>query len=313
LSIFIQKKAAEEMGKLRQNIETSFSHKVLKDNPAYECFEKSPCPSVKHSSYFFAYNDLLGKFRGREITFIEIGVLGGGSLFMWREFLGRDARIIGIDLNPSALSLKNDGFEIYIGNQANPSFWRELFADIGPVDVVLDDGGHTYEQQVITAHECIPNINDGGMLIIEDTHTSYFQDYGYPSRYSFIEWAKGVIDRINARHRGVATSRLKPDQIIYSVQFFDSIVCLNVDRSRCLTSEEISNNKGDIINLDFRHNDSIVSEAHKISAGLSKNLRWVKRYAVASRILNITNVGFIKLITMFSAWRRNSRLKQYFN
>jgi hypothetical protein len=97
---------------------------------------------------------------------------------MWREFLGSDARIIGIDLNPNAMNLTNDGFEIYIGNQANPSFWKELFAYIGPVDVVLDDGGHTYEQQVITAHECIPNINDGGMLIIEDTHTNHFQDYG---------------------------------------------------------------------------------------------------------------------------------------
>lgn len=81
---------------------------------------------------------------------------------MWRDYFGASARIIGIDLNPISKKWEKDGFEIYIGNQSDPLFWREIFEKIGDVDIVLDDGGHTYEQQIITAHECIPNIRDGG-------------------------------------------------------------------------------------------------------------------------------------------------------
>ncbi|MCX7182850.1 MAG: hypothetical protein NTY92_02715 [Nitrosospira sp.] len=82
---------------------------------------------------------------------------------MWRDYFGASARIIGIDLNPISKKWEKDGFEIYIGNQSDPLFWREIFEKIFDVDIVLDDGGHTYEQQIITAHECIPNIRNGGV------------------------------------------------------------------------------------------------------------------------------------------------------
>jgi hypothetical protein len=38
-------------------------------------------------------------------------------LHIWREYFGEKARFIGVDLNPMALELEKDGFEIYIGNQ----------------------------------------------------------------------------------------------------------------------------------------------------------------------------------------------------
>ena len=56
--------------------------------------------------------NIFSKYRNKEITFIEIGVLNGGSLFMWRDYFGPHARIIGIDLNPE-IKVGKDGFEIY--------------------------------------------------------------------------------------------------------------------------------------------------------------------------------------------------------
>ena len=143
----------------------------------FKCYKKSPYRSTKHSSYFHVYAELLEQYRGKPITFIEVGILDGGSLFMWREFLGAHARIVGIDLNPQAKRWEKDGFEIYIGSQSDSIFWKELFEKVGDADVVLDDGGHTYEHQIVTAHECIPHIRNGGLLIVEDTHTSYFKDF----------------------------------------------------------------------------------------------------------------------------------------
>ena len=67
------------------------------------CWKNSPHPSLKITSYFPAYVELFGHLRGQNCTFIETGILDGGSLFMWREWLGANARIIGIDLNPDAM------------------------------------------------------------------------------------------------------------------------------------------------------------------------------------------------------------------
>ena len=45
---------------------------------------------------------------------------------MWRKFFGDNARIIGIDLNPNAKELEKYGFEIFIGNQSENSFWKNF-------------------------------------------------------------------------------------------------------------------------------------------------------------------------------------------
>jgi hypothetical protein len=126
----------------------------------YESYRKSPYLSVKHSSYFQVYEAVLNKYRNKAIMFVEVGVLSGGSLFMWRDYFSEPARIIGIDLNPVSKRWEKDGFEIYIGSQSDVNFWDELFKSIGNVDVVLDDGGHTYEQQIVTTSKCISHIKE---------------------------------------------------------------------------------------------------------------------------------------------------------
>ena len=117
----------------------------MKNTNSYQSFQKSPYKSTKHTTYFDIYDDLLSKYRGGKITFVEIGVLGGGSLFMWRDFFGKEARIIGIDLNPSAKKWEKDGFEIFIGSQSDTNFWNNFTSQVKVIDIVLDDGGHTYE------------------------------------------------------------------------------------------------------------------------------------------------------------------------
>ena len=105
----------------------------MKNTLSYQAYLKSPYKSIKHSTYFEIYDELFSRYRNEKITFVEIGVLGGGSLFMWREFFGPQARIIGIDLNPNAKKWEEHGFEIYIGSQSDKDFWSKFINDIGPV------------------------------------------------------------------------------------------------------------------------------------------------------------------------------------
>ena len=67
-----------------------------------DCFFNSPFKSIKHNSYFATYEKLFSEYVGKKITFVEVGILNGGSLFMRRDYFGKQARIIGIDNNPEA-------------------------------------------------------------------------------------------------------------------------------------------------------------------------------------------------------------------
>ena len=225
-----------------------------------EHFHNSPYLSKKHSSYFPAYDALLQSYRGKPITFVEIGVLNGGSLFMWRSFFGPEARIIGIDLNPGAKRWEEDGFEIHIGSQSDEAFWQKTLAEIGPIDVLLDDGGHTFRQQIITCEQVMPSIKDGGLLIIEDMHSSYMSEFGGPSSRSFVSYAKNIVDGINYRSGKLKTTTYQ-DAIFY-VSFFESIVAFHINRAVSAEKSVPVENEGEILAaVDFRHSDSQIGWA----------------------------------------------------
>jgi len=69
-------------------------------NKIKKSFFKSPLYSTKFDKYFEIYESLFRKYLNKKIIFVEVGVAMGGSLFMWRNFFGKKANIIGIDLNP---------------------------------------------------------------------------------------------------------------------------------------------------------------------------------------------------------------------
>lgn len=234
------------------------------DEPAAEsrarmCYDAAPYLSLKHTTYFTVYDQLFSRFVGKAPVIVEVGVLNGGSLYMWREFFGSEARIIGVDLNPEAVWLREDGFEIYIGDQADPQFWGDFFRQVGDVDIFLDDGGHTYPQQIVTASSALDHIRDGGLLVVEDTHTSYMTEFGGPSDISFVSWAVNLVHGVNHRFSAFVEDH-DPERRVWSVQFFESIVAFQVDRPLATVVSKATTNDGVGRDAkDFRYH----SENHK--------------------------------------------------
>lgn len=223
---------------------------------SFDSFKKSPYQSVKHSTYFDIYDQIFSKYIGKKITFVEVGILDGGSLFMWRDFFGPNARIIGIEFNPDGKKWEKFGFEIFIGDQSDKNFWNKTLSKIGHVDILLDDGGHTFEQQIVTVEESINSINDGGMIVVEDTHTSYMKDYGGPSNFSFINYAKKKIDKCNYRF-SLFNKTKNYDKSIFSISFFESFVIFNIDRLKVNKKSELLKNLGKkISSKDYRDKSS---------------------------------------------------------
>jgi len=159
-------------------------------NPLRDYFEHNNGKLIhKWVHYFDIYHYHFKKYRKKRITVLEFGVFQGGSLQMWRKYFGHKARIIGVDINPKCKNLKEKGIEIFIGDQEDRVFLKELIQKIGNIDIVIDDGGHTMKQQINSFEELFPHVNDGGVYLVEDLHTSYWNDYqgGYHTKGTFIE------------------------------------------------------------------------------------------------------------------------------
>jgi len=244
-------------------------HQPAAENSLRQIYDQVEYLSIKHSSYFSVYETLFSRFQEKALTFVEIGVLNGGSLFMWREYFGPKARIIGIDLNPAAKKWESFGFEIFIGDQLDVNFWREFFAQVGKADIVLDDGGHTNAQQIVTLASCIDNIKDGGLFVVEDVHCSYMTNFGNPSGYSFISFAKRLIDQINARNPLVPSGRCSNSRLVYSIRFFESIVALDINRSMCGAVTSTTNGGMSSGAVDFRYNDRLTTAVQELDRKLS--------------------------------------------
>ncbi len=199
------------------------------DNPLSTWFAANDGRLIdKWDHYFDIYHRHLQRYRGKAITLVEIGVFHGGSLQMWRHYFGPQARIIGVDINPRALELAEAGIEIVIGDQADPRFLADLAARVGPIDVLIDDGGHTMTQQIRTVQGLFEAVKSDGVLLVEDVHTSYWSEYGggFRNPYSFIEFAKQLVDQLNAWYSRDANS-FQPNaftQQTRSIHFYDSIV-----------------------------------------------------------------------------------------
>lgn len=199
--------------------------------------------SKKWEKYFDVYDEVLSGYKNKKITIVEVGVHNCGSLEVWKKFLGHDARIIGIDANPECKKFEKEGYEIFIGDQTDSLFWENFFNEVGPIDILIDDGGHTNEQQIKTVINCIKNINDDGLLITEDTHTSYQKEFGNPSKYSFINFAKKLADDINFTYpfENKKIFEFSLNKFIHSITFYESIVVFKVNRKKCYTNRYIQN------------------------------------------------------------------------
>jgi hypothetical protein len=124
----------------------------------------------KWKHYLPIYERHLAHLRGRQPRLVEIGVASGGSLQMWRDYLGPTSHIIGVDIAPVCKTYEQDGITIEIGSQGDPDFWRRFVAKHVPIDAVIDDGSHKPEHQILTLKMLLPHLRPGGVYICEDVH-----------------------------------------------------------------------------------------------------------------------------------------------
>lgn len=197
-------------------------------NPLQEYFRGNDGRLIhKWMHYFDIYHRHFARFRGTRCVVVEFGVAHGGSLQMWRSYFGKHAQIYGVDINPECKKLEEPGTRIFIGDQEDRTFLAKIADKTGPIDVLIEDGGHKVGQQIATFDVLYPTLTERGVFLIEDLHTNYWSEYGggYRKPGTFIEYAKNHIDQLNAWHS--RNPELAVDDFTRttaSMHFYDSIV-----------------------------------------------------------------------------------------
>jgi hypothetical protein len=183
----------------------------------------------KWHHYLAIYDRYLSRFRGKAFRMLEIGVLDGGSLHLWRRYFGPDATLFGIDIDQGCAQFDGKDGKVRIGSQADAAFLKSVIAEMGGVDVVIDDGSHIAAHQRASFDALFPLLSDGGIYICEDLHTSYWPGFyqgGYRRRGTFIEIAKSVIDDMHADFHSRGKALACADRSIGGVHFHNSIVVI---------------------------------------------------------------------------------------
>jgi hypothetical protein len=190
--------------------------------------------------YLPLYDRYFAGLQGKPVTMIEIGVGGGGSLELWRGFFGPDATIFGIEFHPERAKLFDPPNQVRQGTQTDPAFLRAVLEETGPPDIILDDGSHIASHQLASFRVLWPALKPGGLYVIEDLHTSYWERYegGYGRPGTAIELAKTLIDDMHGWHHSKPMGHAAREEL-GGVHVHDSMVVIEKTRREAPRAERV--------------------------------------------------------------------------
>jgi len=171
------------------------------------------------SHYWRVYEELLRPIRHKPgAVFVEVGGFAGGSAQVWSEWLGPEVDVHIVDISDIGPMLHGVRVTVWQADQSNVSFWRDVFFPaVGKIDVLLDDGGHTAQQQTVTMREALPWVKPGGVLAVEDTHTSFMPPQFCGSLHEAEHVVRELRAALAANATGVTTDSITAGMPAYRV------------------------------------------------------------------------------------------------
>jgi SAM-dependent methyltransferase len=136
-------------------------------------------PAAKTLNIYAIYDRYFGNFSDRAITLLELGVHTGESLKVWASYFPRGT-IIGVDIIENRVDFSaypNIVFER--GDQTDPDRLKEicLAHAANGLDIIVDDASHFGHNSAASYATLFAYLNPGGLYIIEDWGTGYFDDW----------------------------------------------------------------------------------------------------------------------------------------
>jgi demethylmacrocin O-methyltransferase len=131
-------------------------------------FEKYQTDKNSSHHYFFIYDPFFKPFQDKPIGLFEVGTNTGGSTSLWDDYFTHpDTRIRSIDILDVPASHRDYTNRVRLDiidiNDLTPEYFNNF-----SVDIAIDDGSHTIDDQAAFVKLLYPIVKKGGILIIED-------------------------------------------------------------------------------------------------------------------------------------------------
>ena len=160
---------------------------------------QSVTDKITQHRYDRFYPMFLEPLRDQEFSMLEIGIDRGGSLSLWKEYFPY-AKIFGADIHQE---WKDERTTVIKCDQSSAFDLKILAQKVPKCKLIIDDGSHNPQHQMITFCELFKNALDfGGIYIVEDLECNYWRPesslYGYQvGHFNFIDFLKKLADEVN--------------------------------------------------------------------------------------------------------------------
>jgi hypothetical protein len=152
------------------------------------------------------YQKYFEPYREQAVKVLEIGIggydlpdAGGESLRMWKHYFRRGL-IYGMDIFPKP-GVAESRVNVLQGDQGDERFLDSMARELGPFDIVIDDGSHISHHIIASFNALFPHVKPGGLYVIEDLASSYWPGWGGdadPSaQYRSMELIKNLLDGLH--------------------------------------------------------------------------------------------------------------------
>lgn len=135
-------------------------------------------PTDAHHNYLVCYERYVSSIRDSVKKVLELGIGEGASLIMEAEYFP-NCHVHGIDNDPlninSVLNVIDvNRISIYNCNyNDNGAFSRTMSSIGGDIDIVIDDGDHSFGAQLNAMSRLAPYLRQGGLYFLEDVHVAH--------------------------------------------------------------------------------------------------------------------------------------------
>ena len=196
----------------------------------------------KYGGHYYTphYQHFFRKFKFKKMNVLEIGVggyddpiRGANSLRMWKSYFPF-AKIYSIDIYDKS-KLQENRIKIFKGSQVDLDLLDKICNEVGEFDLIIDDGSHINEHVIQSFEFLFPKLKKGGYYVIEDTQTSYWNEYGgtsvdFNKKGTIYEYFKNKVDALNFMEFEI--ENYEPnyyDKNIVAIHFFHNMIFIHKD------------------------------------------------------------------------------------
>jgi len=191
----------------------------------------------KYGSHYYTpnYQKHFKKLKYKKIKLLEIGVggykspyEGGNSLRMWKRYFPF-GKIFSFDIYDKSPQ-EEKRIKIFKGSQIDHEFLNNIIKEIGKIDIIIDDGSHINQHVINSFQYLFPKLNKGGIYVVEDTQTSYWEEFGGDSENlenskTMMNFFKKITDSLN--YKEFMIKDYTPsyyDRNILSIHFYHNMI-----------------------------------------------------------------------------------------